>query len=979
MRLTRSLHNAAHKTMVRRLLALLCSVATCHALGHEIIAELRQRYLCEGDGCDDKYTVAAPQTIADRLVSQDEFKTLASAAMLSNLFYIYQEDMLNTTLFAPVNTAFEQLPQETLLRLLSPDYGLHLLDVLSYHTYIGLGLTSDQLTNNARIPMAQRLGEFLRVEVDAFGNIRLLTEAELEGLVTYPMSAQIVDKNLTAVNGVVHAIDRVLLPKFAFRDMLDVLGANEDRFSILIELISTADLNATLMEFEGTLFAPNNAAMQAAKSTVDLLRQDVKRLTAALQFHLLPEVFNFEVIPDMAEIPTVLGPTITFDPNKETQNEIIVGVTRQPIFESQMTVDYHLYASGIIYEMPVIFTVPTVLDELTAQGRTQFSTLITGGAGSTPRFISDLGNRANEFTLFAPSNEAFDKLPPGVKETLLLPAFGKHLYDILSYHLAIGERLTLDELEDGQVLLTNQRDNETLTVIKNDLGIFLMTETGLEPSQIVNATNSFQAANGIVHQLDTILFPRFIFKNVLQVLNDNSDKYSIFLDLAEAAGLLPYLQGFSGTLLAPSNDAFLAVGNESLAELLSEPSAIMTLLSFHIIPDVVINNNVNQANTEFFTMYGPPVILSNQVTPTFDNIRSPAFELFGAGIIYELEAFLIPPDVLEIIRKATSFTTFERLLDQTQLSNIIDTDQRILTIFAPNEGAFRSLPAAIFRDLQTPAFSLHLFDILAYHIHLDSAIFTEDMSKGDLIPTLQRQGETLQVNTTSVFASRRLKEDKNNDKNQKDPIDILYSLITNQGRIEAIPDTNIVLEDLTAFNGVVHGVDRVNLPRFMYQNAFTTLSRFAERFGALAQVVTEAGLESTLTTLRGTFLAPSIAAQSKVCFDFSEDDSRRLEDKYYSKTPCLTKDDTTAVLRYHIIQNNIFNYANGVSGETLRTIQGTDISTDFLTEGIVAFRGATNRVESDAYFLYLTGLVYQVDGFLIPPGFVNTAALSAFQ
>ena len=519
-------------------------------------------------------------TIADIVLSDSNFKTLSPAIALADLFDVLEDEALDMTLFAPDNDAFDRLPIEILGQISSPEYGLHLRDILALHLYIAMALSSSDLVNNAVIPMSQRSGETLRVSIDS-GNILLVSEAERNGLVTYVSSAKVVPglRDLEAVNGVVHAIDRVLLPQFVFTTMVDTIQALAGRFSTLIELMELTSLLDDLSDFEGTILAPNNDGFAAAGVFLESLREpeNNERLSNILKYHLLPQVFNYEVIPDVAELPTVLGPTVMFDPNKVTENEMILGLTRQPKFEGLEIVDLHLFATGIIYEMPFLLTVPTILDEMRDQGRTQFDTFLQAAAVSTPRLTSLLANRGLDQTIFAPSNDAFDNLPAGVLETLLLPAFGKHLYDLLAYHTSVGNLFYFEDLSDGQTLYTLQRLNETLTISANNSGTFVETVTDRLAPRIASEEEYIVGANGVVHELDGILFPRFLFKDVLQVLDENRAQFTIFIDFLEVAGFLPYLRSFSGTVLAPSNDAFLALGNETLQALRSDRKALSAI------------------------------------------------------------------------------------------------------------------------------------------------------------------------------------------------------------------------------------------------------------------------------------------------------------------------------------------------------------------------------------------------------------------
>jgi uncharacterized surface protein with fasciclin (FAS1) repeats len=108
---------------------------------------------------------------------------------------------------------------------------------------------------------------------------------------------------------------------------------------------------------------------------------------------------------------------------------------------------------------------------------------------------------AGPFTVFAPTNAAFDKLPAGTVSTLVMPENKATLTKILTYHVVPG-RLTADDLKDGQTLTTVE--GETLTVMKNGGTVMLKdAKGGTSTVTIPNIIDS----NGVTHVIDTVLMP----------------------------------------------------------------------------------------------------------------------------------------------------------------------------------------------------------------------------------------------------------------------------------------------------------------------------------------------------------------------------------------------------------------------------------------------------------------------------------------
>ena len=108
---------------------------------------------------------------------------------------------------------------------------------------------------------------------------------------------------------------------------------------------------------------------------------------------------------------------------------------------------------------------------------------------------------AGPFTVFAPTNAAFDKLPAGTVNSLVTPEMKPTLTKILTYHVVPG-RLMAADLKDGQVLTTVE--GETLTVMKKGNSVMLKdAKGGMSTVTIANVVSS----NGITHVVDTVLMP----------------------------------------------------------------------------------------------------------------------------------------------------------------------------------------------------------------------------------------------------------------------------------------------------------------------------------------------------------------------------------------------------------------------------------------------------------------------------------------
>src|SRR5438067_6096826 len=105
------------------------------------------------------------------------------------------------------------------------------------------------------------------------------------------------------------------------------------------------------------------------------------------------------------------------------------------------------------------------------------------------------------FTVFAPTNAAFGKLPAGTVDNLVKPENKATLTKILTYHVVPG-KLDASDLTDGKKLKT--AEGEELTVKRSDGKVWIIDAKG--DSSMVSISNVHQS-NGVIHVIDTVLLP----------------------------------------------------------------------------------------------------------------------------------------------------------------------------------------------------------------------------------------------------------------------------------------------------------------------------------------------------------------------------------------------------------------------------------------------------------------------------------------
>ncbi|MBL7749421.1 MAG: fasciclin domain-containing protein [Chitinophagaceae bacterium] len=128
-----------------------------------------------------------------------------------------------------------------------------------------------------------------------------------------------------------------------------------------------------------------------------------------------------------------------------------------------------------------------------AVGSKDHTTLVT--ALKQAELVTSLSN-AGPFTVFAPTNAAFEKLPAGTVDALMKDDKKADLQNILQYHVAVAGYKT-ENMKDGQVIGMANGDNITLSVKDGKI--------------MVNGTATIiatvPASNGIIHIIDAVLLP----------------------------------------------------------------------------------------------------------------------------------------------------------------------------------------------------------------------------------------------------------------------------------------------------------------------------------------------------------------------------------------------------------------------------------------------------------------------------------------
>lgn len=688
--------------------------------------------------CDDSTsdgpnnpTIEGEQTITEVTQINEAYTTLGEAIAAANL-----SDALNGegpfTIFAPTDAAFEALGEETLASLSNEE----LAKILQFHVVEG-AITSGDLASTQDVTTL--LGEEILVSTG--------------GGVTVNNRAGVVAADFMASNGVIHAIDQVLLPK-DFRDA-NIVDVAEDlgSFTTLAGALTNVGLETTF-QFTGdyTVFAPTDDAFAALPEGL-LAGLTTDQLTEVLSYHVLPDVIPSSAITENINVETLNGDPVFIEIDSESNLLLNNGA-------EVVTADVEA-SNGIIHAINKVIlpdAYGTIVDA--ASKRYELETLVN--AVVTASLVDALSDSEASLTVFAPTEEAFAKLPAGLLESLTV----EQLTEILQYHVVPTAVASTD--------LASSQNVETL----NGEEIYVTAEGGVSVNQSANVvTADIVTQNGIIHTIDEVLLPAgYRDANIIDKANELGI-FTTLTDAVETAGLTSTLK-YTGdyTVFAPTDDAFSKLPAGLLASLSTEQ--LTNILTYHLIGAEVFADDLTEKQQPaslfgeelFVTKTDGTVKVNNSATVVTADVD------VSNGVVHAVDEVLLPNEFLNIVQiasKSYDLTTLVQLVSDQGLVLTLEGDGPF-TLFAPVDTAF----AAISETLAGLT-SEQVTEVLTYHVVASKAL-SGDLSDEQVIETFQ--GENITV------------------------------AIDDEGNVTLNGTVNVITVDLEGTNGVIHLIDGVLLP-----------------------------------------------------------------------------------------------------------------------------------------------------------------------
>merc|ERR1712195_457184 len=255
--------------------------------------------------------------------------------------------------------------------------------------------------------------------------------------------------------------------------------------------------------------------------------------------------------------------------------------------------------------------------------------------------LVDTLSSAGPFTVFAPTNEAFAKLPLVVLKMLVEPKNVETLKKVLTYHVVAGAAVFSKDL-------TN---NETFKTVEGESVVAHVSTAGVKINDATVTTADVAASNGVIHIISSVLLPPGVplppmpTQNIVALAASIPD-LSTLVTALKAGELTTALSGKGPfTVFAPTNEAFAALPDGTLAHLLDPVNIkeLQAVLEYHVIPDAAMRS-FDLAN-DVTTLEGKDVHITRRDGSIFINDAkvTTADTDTTNGVVHIIDQVLIPP------------------------------------------------------------------------------------------------------------------------------------------------------------------------------------------------------------------------------------------------------------------------------------------------------------------------------------------------
>ncbi|THF88127.1 fasciclin domain-containing protein [Deinococcus sp. KSM4-11] len=608
-------------------------------------------------------TPAACKTIAQIVMGDPNFSTLATALDSAGLTQTLQSG--EYTVFAPTNGAFAKLPSDTLAAALNDPAMLK--SILLYHVVKGKAPAAKVVTMSSATTLE--------------GSSVLIT---VNGKSVMVDNANVTKTDVMACNGIVHVIDTVLMPA-----MDTAAPAVTEPAPVAEAAPAPAPAPAAAADATPAPAAPAADATPAPAPATDAAPAavDISSIPA-LPLSGATITTDTATASDTATTTTDTTEAATTDATATTDAAATTDATAT---DTTATATTTTDTATTAADATATTTDTTAAADTSAQAddsmasNTLYDVIVNDDRFTTLRdLLSDAGLTdvimANEYTIFAPTNAAFDALDQD--QLALIASDPATLKKVLMYHVVVGKQTgeqlaalkqvasaegdSINVSSDGTMQMVGDAKVDGAPIEASNGTVFVIDKVLLPPNLVIptapaatvdttaattTTTDTAAAATTTTATTTTATTTTAAPANVVALLQ-GLPQYSTLVSLIQKAGLADTLATGDYTVFAPTNDAFAKVPQATLDTLNADPAKLKQVLLFHVVSGKVVDAGLNVAQLK--SLEGSSIDLKgdggnvmlgvlNGTTITGAMLANSVPMTAGNSVVYSIDAVLIPP------------------------------------------------------------------------------------------------------------------------------------------------------------------------------------------------------------------------------------------------------------------------------------------------------------------------------------------------
>ncbi|XP_033726221.1 fasciclin-1-like isoform X2 [Pecten maximus] len=628
------------------------------------------------------------------------------------------------TVFAPYSTAF--------LYYNETHYGYNMDDpnmvesFLSFHIAQGIIHESDIIDNRATDSThASR------------SKLHFNTFTDGDDLIKSVNGAVLTNVDLVASNGVLHIIDKVIAPIASNKTLHDYM-LNPEMINLSFVSVTRASIvdmglkNRTRNNnYQFTAFAPNDSVLFPMPAYgQDVLFGDAFLLRSVIQAHMIPDYIQFlpsrgTVLPRLATAGAVKYE------RRNGELYVMNNKVRARVVEANIPV-----SNGVIHVIDnlLYFVYMNIVQKLKEMSETRkaIGLYLDKLPLSTQEMLSSTDVK---FTVFAPTDEAFAKIPRLQQEEL--SADLSLLSEVLETHIVPDVEIVGYNIPRYDVLTSV--NNNTIRILQVNDDVFV--EAGGIQAKV--ELTDIKCTNGIIHLISNVLLLRNF--SIWDAISGNARLQYASNMISKDPELQSILSGTNTddvklTMFIPGDAAIFKIPQRTRDYFHSDPSVVTNALRGHLFHGELPSYDVTSMIVKT-TIGGKDIEIENRkgfvVTGSYIFAKVVEEDIWCSnGVIHIIDDLLHVPtrNILEQMSRYTDLefqTSFYSMPDMSSLESKLRTEDVFFTVFVPVDDAFDAVPRS--RADKMLQDEPYMEKILKAHVVPNMSLYAEDFNDGDLL------------------------------------------------------------------------------------------------------------------------------------------------------------------------------------------------------------------------------------------------------